>query len=577
MRIRQSLPKLRQVAWRSALDSNKPLYRDAILLWCSLYLDLIEGCGGEVSEQIVARLCSLMRGESIFSLIAKLEDFDAKLLHTRSRTDFYLLVEKGPGGIPHYGDISRYARWCVDAPSVTCHGDDWFVTTYRSFLLFLKRIQGPSVATDHRVWIETDQSISNVRVPNLDISLPTVPLSSRPSHLTTGSVADVKGSRGRPGLKSKASCTLSRAAWKAVTKHDLIFPNSQMDPSRRIIGDPICVLHNVPKNWKTDRFITMEPAAQAWMQRRIGDSLRASLPLWTQGFCNPEDDSMNRYLIGLPGFSTIDLTSASDTVHRDWIRTIPDPTLRRLMYATRCPVVRTSYGDIYQQKAAGMGCGWTFGLECWVFSSIVLSCRPSTSWAVFGDDIVVEDSLFSDVCQKLSQYGFQVNQEKSFGPDYPFKESCGRHVFHWGTTVDATPILFPGRTTTRSIADASENFVFLQREACRRNWLNVRYVCSSELRLPFSNDWDSQLPFCLGDGVQPDPAWGTYPLPGKPSKRYSVSDVCRYPWSLLQDNVPDPAFPNLDEQWDVRFDWLRRLSTVQPEGWQRGIGPPHNG
>lgn len=558
--LRKNFPDIRQVCRRAALDECKDQYTDAILLFISLWCDLYTLVGmTDVSwKDVFSRWCAILRGPSIFSIIKMLSDFDEKIIHTRSRFDFYEEIETSFPSIPYRKYLVNYASRAKTSSSI-CQ-DRAFVPLLRSCLLFLKRIQGPQLDKDDLdAWLDINEHtrLNCHAMPpkagwSKEITFPT-------AQLTSGSVSDVKHTYGKQGMKAKASCTLSKSAWKTLTKLDLAWPPSVMYPSRRIIGEPVSEILPVPKNWEKNRLISKEPAAQAWAQRRVAYVLRDAVKRWTKGCCNPTDDSRNRWLICLGGYSTIDLTSASDTVHRDWINTIPWMELRRAVWATRTPIARVHNDLVETFMAAGMGCGWTFSLECWVFSQIAKEYADD-DYAVFGDDIVVPDNTYNDVCAALTRYGFKPNLSKSFGPGFAFRESCGLHVFHWEEVIDASPFYYPGRFTTTEVGRSPENFIDLQRMSAYHGWEGLQYSISRLLsgKLPFSDFWESELPWSENGDAAPNPTWGTYSLPSIKAARYSVSDVDRLPFALLQDYLGE-------ECWDPTYPWIRKAVFSKPE------------
>jgi hypothetical protein len=527
-----------------------------IALWCDLYTFI--GMTDVEWGEVFSRWCSLVRGPSIYNVIKTLSDFDEKLTHARTRNDFYDEIIYSFPSVPYKKHLVEYASIAKTSSSI-CQDRD-FVPLIRSCLLFLKRIQGPQLDKDDlSAWLNINEHTRqncHAKPPALgwhkEIEFPN-------AQLTTGSVSDVEHTYGKQGMKAKASCTLSKSDWKTLTKLGLVWPPSIIYPHRRLIGDAEAVVLPVPKNWEKNRLISKEPAAQAWAQRRVAYVLRDAVKRWTKGCCNPTDDSRNRWLICLEGYSTIDLTSASDTVHKDWINTIPWMELRRAVWATRTPIANIHGESVEIHMAAGMGCGWTFPLECWVFSQIAKDYADD-DYAVFGDDIVVPDAVFSDVCEALERYGFKPNLSKSFGPGFAFRESCGLHVFHWEHVVDASPSYYPGRFTTTGVRRSPENFIDLQRGSAYHGWEGLHYCISRFLTglLPFSDYWESELPWSENGNAAPDPVWGTYSLPSVKAARYSVSDVDRYPFSLLQDYLDD-------ECWDPLYPWIRKAVFSVPE------------
>jgi len=248
-------------------------------------------------------------------------------------------------------------------------------------------------------------------------------------------------------------------------------------------------LRFVPKDVTKSRSICMEPNIYMFAQQGVADWLRLGMERGAiRAFVNIEDQSRNRDLALYGSYTgavdTIDLSSASDSVHVDLVRRIfPRRILYYLLGSRTADVYRSSTGEtIRVQKFAPMGSALCFPVQCIVFTSIVVYAAilkahglaagdgvPSDSpWleniphtvsslfsrrvgyiqpgrrlfqpaAVYGDDICVDSSLTDIVTHLLSTLGFEVNISKSFRGAQSFRESCGG--FYYGG-VDVTPHYF---------------------------------------------------------------------------------------------------------------------------------------
>jgi hypothetical protein len=234
---------------------------------------------------------------------------------------------------------------------------------------------------------------------------------------------------------------------------------------------------------------------------------------------------------------TIDLSSASDSVHVDLVRGVfPSDYLFYLM-ATRTSKVRTPDGQIRQiYKFAPMGSALCFPVQCILFtavciySAIAVSCGEATGVrtisraeahksirglftrtrsestpfirryeppVVYGDDIAIDSRHTSSVTSTLERLGFTVNQSKSFIGSQGFRESCGIFAFEG---QDVTPVLFRLPLFKRGSWDAKvySSFIGLINYLGDKGYYNLRSFLIRTLReygfhnpLPFTEDRDS--------------------------------------------------------------------------------------
>lgn len=196
----------------------------------------------------------------------------------------------------------------------------------------------------------------------------------------------------------------------------------------------------VPKSYKTDRTIAIEPDWNMFFQKGLGSLIRARLQRF--GLLRPDAQFIARRMArsgSIDGrLATIDLSAASDSVSlalcelllpEDWLRPILD--LRSTGY-------RTDDGTVVPYaKVSSMGNGYTFELETLLFYAITcaVSGLRNENVHVYGDDIICPTNDAADVAGVLFECGFFLNDDKSF-LEGPFRESCGGHYFE-GT--DVTP------------------------------------------------------------------------------------------------------------------------------------------
>lgn len=223
-------------------------------------------------------------------------------------------------------------------------------------------------------------------------------------------------------------------------------------------------LTTVPKDGKTDRPISIEPVGNLWLQLGIGRHLKRRLraigfPAYSPdsrelfpGYSVTEEDaqSVHRKILfrcGRDGSSTIDLSSASDTVAFSLVRELLPDDWFRLLNDCRSPMTLVPSKDggnwRHLEKFSSMGNGFTFELESLIFGVLLATAfglTPGVDLLVFGDDIIIPRRHYDRACNLLETFGFTPNRRKSYR-DGPFFESCGGNV-HSG--IDVTPVRLKG-------------------------------------------------------------------------------------------------------------------------------------
>ena len=197
----------------------------------------------------------------------------------------------------------------------------------------------------------------------------------------------------------------------------------------------------VPKNWKKDRLIAIEPDWNMFFQKGIGKMIRRRLQAFGQLHDNAQ--SVNSGLARLGSatglLATLDLSRASDSISlalceallpSSWFKVICDLRSERGVFDG---VELAPY-----EKISSMGNGFTFELETLLIYVLVCASCSKESWDrifVYGDDIICPTSEVGSVFSTLLDAGFTINPEKSFHTG-PFRESCGGH---WFEGRDVTP------------------------------------------------------------------------------------------------------------------------------------------
>lgn len=191
-----------------------------------------------------------------------------------------------------------------------------------------------------------------------------------------------------------------------------------------------------PKNARTDRSIAIEPTLNLYLQLGVDGFIRRRLKRWN---VNLDDQRRNQELARLGSieqvdpFVTVDLRNASGTMALKLCKLVCPQDWYDLFYDLRSPcgtMVGSSEVKYYQMMSS-MGNGFTFALESAIFTAVIYAVMKARlgvfrerEFAVFGDDLVVRQSLAPFVVEALTSCGFKVNEGKSFFSG-PVRESCG--------------------------------------------------------------------------------------------------------------------------------------------------------
>jgi len=193
----------------------------------------------------------------------------------------------------------------------------------------------------------------------------------------------------------------------------------------------------VPKDATTDRAICIEPLLNGFLQKGIGSWIRNRL---RRHGINLRDQTINQTLAMRAleeGLSTVDFSSASDTIAYLLVWELLPPDWCELLDAARCPNFHYEGRWYTFQKFSSMGNAYTFELETLIFYALAFACctevdvRPITglNLHVYGDDVIIPRVAF-DLFQEVSTFcGFTLNDKKSY-KDGLFFESCGTDVFN---------------------------------------------------------------------------------------------------------------------------------------------------
>lgn len=319
-----------------------------------------------------------------------------------------------------------------------------------------------------------------------------------------GTVANTKRGPQAKSLASYRHPSLLRLMEEEHVPQD-VFPNLSVEfvPDR----DDQSEWLDVPKSYKTRRSICREPAGHMyWQQAVLHNLLQACDYGPLRDFVDLQDQSLNRKAAtrgSIDGrVDTIDLSSASDLVSVDLVKSIFPPRLLRHLLLTRTSKVRIrDTGEVIEvKKFAPMGSALCFPIQCLIYTAIciyasameqvngdpgelddIVSLMKSdaffASWIsrtyyptddfgyqgsklarprIFGDDIVCDYRVTPYLTEILDSCGFLVNHSKSFTGSQAIRESCGIYCYNG---FDVTPVYWSpwnmGENDNQAIASYS--------------------------------------------------------------------------------------------------------------------------
>jgi len=190
----------------------------------------------------------------------------------------------------------------------------------------------------------------------------------------------------------------------------------------------------VPKNARTERSIAIEPTLNLYLQLGVDGFIRRRLKRWGVDLDHQTKNQELARLGSLGGddpFVTMDLANASGTIALKLCNLALPQDWYDLLYDLRSPQGLLDNSSFYYQMMSSMGNGFTFALESALFTAVIYAVMKErlgrfdpNEFAVYGDDIVVRQSIAPFVVEALTSCGFSINTEKSFLSG-PVRESCG--------------------------------------------------------------------------------------------------------------------------------------------------------
>lgn len=220
------------------------------------------------------------------------------------------------------------------------------------------------------------------------------------------------------------------------------------------------IMFTVVKKSDIDRVACKEPEGNMLLQRQIGWYI--SERLRRKAGINTHDQSRNRHLAHIGSkdrvLATIDLSSASDTISHELVRTflptqwyslLDDYRVKTTLipYRIQPDAIRTDDRSDYLHGLnmfSSMGNGFTFELETLIFYAVVKTVQKLSGprfrgsiVSVYGDDIICHGGLVPRIQRIFSFLGFTLNEKKThWRRNDPFRESCGGHYYDG---FDVTP------------------------------------------------------------------------------------------------------------------------------------------
>lgn len=144
--------------------------------------------------------------------------------------------------------------------------------------------------------------------------------------------------------------------------------------------------------------------------------------------------------------ATLDLSEASDRVSNLHVMALFSRYPHLMVAIQDCRSTKADvpgHGVVHLAKFASMGSALTFPMEAMVFLTVVflgikdelnrpLTVKDIHSFIdrvrIYGDDIIIPVEYVQSVMNRLSLYGYKVNDRKSFW-NGKFRESCGKEYY----------------------------------------------------------------------------------------------------------------------------------------------------
>lgn len=254
----------------------------------------------------------------------------------------------------------------------------------------------------------------------------------------------------------------------------------------------------VPKNALHLRTISKEPAIYNYLQNGFNKTLlrymESHRAISDHIRLDRQDLSADMALRGSSSgmYATADLSAASDSVSLDLVKRVfrDVPIILEALLALRSTETVLPNGlQLTLRKFAPMGSSLCFTVETIVFTAICEeACRMAgipeggRHYRVYGDDIVIASEAFGWLITILTDLGFRINEEKSYGYGF-FREACGVYAVKG---YDITTPQLPRKQFLYLYSDKTGAAELLRltdlANACYRGGFNLtRYVAAMEV------------------------------------------------------------------------------------------------
>lgn len=328
------------------------------------------------------------------------------------------------------------------------------------------------------------------------------------------------------GLDPESLCPLGRVLYTI---------ESVMKNVKYVQNNEICC---VPKRWDRARTIAKEPAGNnfiqkgidLWMRKRLLSVLNLDL----------SDQSVNQVMARegslegvLDPYVTIDVKDASNGILIELVRTCAPEEWFTFLNSTRSPSGKWPDGaEKRYELFSSMGNGFTFPLETLFFAACCIAAYRYTGmkpdFRVYGDDIIVRQSVALVVIELLKSFGLRINTDKTFVFG-PFRESCGAN---WYAGKSVTPIYWDNHICDRVSLMQMHNAML---HVCEDT---SQYLRSLDPGLPYVVPDDAQYAWITDQAFRvPQDVWLTHENVVWRRDTWSW----RYPL-LIAESLPDAQF-----------------------------------
>lgn len=508
-------------------------------------------------------------------------------------------------------------------------GNTEILTYILSFLRFGKKLEyidKSLEANAFRDWLSVEERLRTLKFDNDDVDslsniiaelIPPLNTTLLYPRFGTGKVAereirDVYDKLARLKLHPRLAYAFLRQSSFRMTEGlpDVLRENLECDSD-----DDVSRERDVPKDIMKTRSICMEPNIFMYFQQEV---MRWMVNAMEEGpinkFVNLRDQSNNqhgaRHGSKYLSVDTIDLSSASDSVHMELVKRVFPRDWLFYMLATRTSKVSLPDGSVVRvNKFAPMGSAVCFPTQCILFTAICLYAysRHATGRAtgtvtreearlaidasnskltpyspfgkrlegpiVYGDDIICDSRVTDDVISLLSRFGFVVNVGKSFTKSQSFRESCGVYCYEGS---DVTPVLFRIPFLRRGRWDAK---VYASIIGSINEWRRNGYHTIATFWLSILRDYNFKynLPF-----VTTTDAFGLFTVNKHRPKPKALRENHILPdggcWQITEEQVqgigprvPRSKIPPLLEEYRLDQWWRSRIDGGSTSPFGRGL------